>query len=349
MTIDEKKTRIRERLFNKTGEGFLESDFYDNDIYTDLHDEGVRLCLRYAPGFDFLFIDSQRRQAAVLHDVEVVLVYRGMVDHLLNLSSMLSAVTPTPGSLENKSLPLPWKGSSTFWLEISPFDWENGSYWWLHNDDHKLIFNYYLKNLFRFIVLHELGHAYHRHGWRRKNTSSNDLGIEHVAPNVHEVLQSEESRSDVNRIAGHAREIVADTFAFCELTKICRVEAIDPTEDIYSLPPIVCGFATSLLVVGPYFWSMGLVREMNEDAQINQYPTHAFRLQAIESDALRFADEINFPYGLEILHGAMKTTVSYIEKISGDQSYLHWRLKMNDHQHSEHYNLVINEKAKWEN
>lgn len=347
MNIDEKKILIREMLFKKTGEGFLNPDFYDNEIYIDLYKEGTHLCRTYAPGVDFLFVDSQRRQAAALHDQKVVLVYRGMVDHLLNLASMLSVVTPTPNPVENT--PPPWHTTPTLWLKTSPFDWENGVYWWLHSKEHKLLFHFYLKNLFRFIVLHEIGHIYHKHGWRRKINSTDDLGIEHVAPNIHEVQQGHELLDDFNRIATHAREIVADTFAFCELTNICWKEHIDPEEDIHSLTPLICGFATSFCVVGPFFWSMGLVNEMNEDVQTNPYPTHAFRLQAIESDALRLADAIIVPNGLGILHSTMKTTVDHIKEISGDHNYLYWRLKLNDPLHSEHYKLVIDEKTKWEN
>lgn len=347
MNIDEKKILIREMLFKKTGEGFLNPNFYDHEIYFDLHKEGTHLCREYALGVDFLFVDSQRRQAAALHDQKVVLVYRGMVDHLVNLASMLSVATPTPSSVENTNPP--WHTTPTSWLRKSPFDWENKAYWWLRSKDHKLLFDFYLKNLFRFIVLHELGHIYHKHGWRRKINSANDSGGEHVAPNIHTVLQSEELLDDSNRIATHAREIVADTFAFCELTNICRKEQIDPEEDIHSLTPLVCGFATSLLVVGPLFWSMGVVNEMNEDVQTNPYPTHAFRLQAIESDALRLTEAITFPKGPEILHSAMKTTDGYIKEITGDHKYLYWRLKLNDPLHGEHYKLVIDEKTKWEN
>ena len=347
MTIDEKKFLIKEMLFKKTGEGFLDPNFYDDDIYMDLYKEGSRLCKLYAPRVDFLFVDSQRRQAVAIHVQEVVLVYRGMVDYLLNLASMLSVVTSIPASVDNISTP--WYANPTDWLRISPFDRVNKSYWWLHSNHHKLLFNFYLKNLFRFIVLHELGHIHHKHGWRRKSTNPNDSGIEHVAPNVHEIYQRHESLGDVNRIAKHAREIVADIFAFCELINICRKETTDPAEDVRSLAPIACGFATSLCVVGPYFWGMGLVNEMNEDVQTNPYPTHAFRLHAIESDALRLADEINFSHGLEILYSAMITTASQIEKISGDQSYLNWRSKMNDPLHGEHYDLIIDEKRYWEN
>lgn len=347
MNLDEKKNFIIENLFKKTGERFLDPDFYDSEIYVDLCKEGKRLCLIYASGVDFLFVDSQRRQAAAIHDQAVVLVYRGMVDHLLSLASMLSSVTPTPSVVENTSPP--WHEASTSWLKTGPFDWKNKSYWWLHSKDHKLLFDFYLKNLFRFIVLHELGHIYHKHGWRRKSTSPTESGAEHVAPNIHEALQSNDSLYNSALLAMHAREIVADTFAFCELTNICKKETTDPAETIRSLTPIACGFAASLCVAGPFFWSMGLVNEMNEDVQTNPYPTHAFRLQAIESDALRLADEINFPHGLEILRSAMKTTVSHIEKISGDQSYLNWRLKLNNPLHVEHYNLVIDEKVKLEN
>lgn len=349
MTNEEKiREAIRTSCF-KHGEGFLEPQFYSDEIYSSLHDEATALCKRYASDATFFFVDGIARQAAAVHAPKAVLVYKGMVEHILRLASMLCSVVQTPTPATEARI-MPWSGRLEQWLSKNDFDSQCPEYWWLSSEEHRTVFDYIVLNLFRFVVLHEIGHIHHKHGWRRTQHAPNTLQINDLASETHWIAPPAGGQSGDEIIAIHAREIVADTFAFGVLTQLYPYDPDTPSHDSRSiLENTAFGFASSLTTVAPYFWSMSVVNKMNEHAQTNKYPTHTFRTQAVESEALRLADELNFPQGIEILKGAMLTNFYHIAKITGDQSHAQSRLLLNDENHLKHYELVITEKPNWEN
>ncbi|CAB5670327.1 Uncharacterised protein [Delftia tsuruhatensis] len=348
MTIEEKKAFLKAHVF-KNGENFISPESCDCLTYLKLMRNGVQLCQKYNNEIDFLLVDGSMRQAVAIHNPKVVVVYKGLIEHILRLASMICATLDAPTPRPANWI-APWRTLGyEDWLRSGGFDLKNKEYWWLFCAEHRLCFDYYVENLFEFVVLHEIGHIFHKHGWRRTVRKNSSLVVHDCATNVHQSNKINDDISADERIAAHAREIVADTFAFNQLAKKWR-----QLQEQYGEAPSQHGamleaLINALLLGAPFFWSLGVIHRMNERTQKNPYPTHMFRLHAVESDALRLAHEWGTPHGSFILNGTMKSNTKLIADITGDDSHLLSRLEMNEEVHGSHYKLIIEEKHNWEN
>lgn len=162
-----KKDQIYLRMFSHTGETFFDISFCEVEIFRDLYAEGVRLCQEYIPGgSDFFLVDSFQRQAVAIQDLSVVMVYKGLLDVVFGIASLAAATTPVPKGTADGSI-FPWRENVDSWLLQDSFDWDNERYWWLKSPEHRTVFDFYVRNLFRFIVLHEIGHMHNMHALRR--------------------------------------------------------------------------------------------------------------------------------------------------------------------------------------
>lgn len=370
VTIDgidmDKKILISRKLFSKTGETFIDTENIEIEAYKTLFKRGVEICGEYCAGsVDFYFVDSIRKQAVAVHEHNAIMIFKGFLDFMARVASMLAVVATMVSSLpENCSAP--WKGNIRSWLQEEDFNWGDEEYWWLANKECRRLFDFYLDNLFTFVMLHEVGHIHHMHDLRRINNqqSTQETKKETTRPAyssapdkplTHEIISEStiQVESYTDRLARHAREVVADTYGFQFLMEEIAKNKNDevPFFAQEHLEFIEKTFADAILTASSFFWGASMVaRDMDENHQENRYPTHAFRLQTIEATALEHGIcGLPIQTATEILKRSMNQTAEMLHEASGNTDYILWRLKSQNPIHFEHYRDVCEEVTKWYN
>lgn len=172
MNLEERLKRVIEELKVKVSEPeLLNLENLDDELYTTLAELGQALCTKIIPTTSqFYLLDSPKRNAVGIHSLSSIVVFKGMLDFIFRIASLAAAVTPCPTAPPDGAVN-PWKENVAFWLEEGPFFFDNEDYWWLRSSEHREVFDLYVKNLFQFIVLHEIGHFHHLHDARKKRHS----------------------------------------------------------------------------------------------------------------------------------------------------------------------------------
>jgi hypothetical protein len=317
-----------------------------DDIYHRLANIATTLCTVMIPGnSSFYLVDSPKKQAGIMHELSVVVVFKGMLNFIFRIASLAAAVTPCPAQPPPGAV-RPWAENLGHWLEEGPFFFDDERYWWLQSPDHRGVFDFYVENLFRFVVLHEIGHFHNMHGARRKELSNQ------------EPSSPAEKISEADKdLSVHVREVVADTYAFqffvqglIENLTEDDVQA-NNREDVAGAVK-TASFIVALNVVQLYFWLSDAIPSAEADFALNskKYPPHAFRMQAIESTALEHASRI-LPAALvrPSLAQAMEQTQTISENVAGTEDFISWRTKLNDPVFLEHYAKICQGVPEWAN
>jgi hypothetical protein len=290
-------------------------------------------------------VDSPKKQATVIHDLSVVVVFKGMLNFIFRAASLVAAATPCPTPAPVGTVP-PWAENLGHWLEEGPFFFDDERYWWLQIPDHRDVFDVFVDNLFRFVVLHEIGHFHNMHRARRA------------------ALSNEERSSPANRtneaaedFSIHVREIVADTYAFQfflqELIEILTDDdaPINSQKDV-AIAVKSASFVTALYTIQLYFWLSAAMPSARASFALKskEYPPHAFRMQAIESTALEHANRIlPSPLAQNSLAQAMEKTQTLSQNVAGTEDFISWRIKLNDPVFLGHYEKICQGSPNWAN
>jgi hypothetical protein len=167
----------------------------------------------------FAFTASARIQAQALYEPRSVVMTWRLFNRLCHLSANL--VSKGLYVKLGKQKPPVWtKDPSragrpmTSFIDLSSFNWRETSAAWSSDPERQWLFAYVLLTIFRFVVLHELGHIHYKHGLRR---GGHPVSLEVDA--IHPTLYPEE-----DAIPSQARELVADEFAWRVLTKLQAIE-----------------------------------------------------------------------------------------------------------------------------
>ncbi|WP_155254726.1 M48 family metalloprotease [Pseudomonas corrugata] len=168
----------------------------------------------------FTFSASPTIQACIVYRSNLVVMTAGMFNVLCRLASKIvssGAFVVFEGGAEPTWTPNVDNNfkSVTSGLSSVAFDWNLESRAWKQSPERMAIFAYVLKTLSRFVVLHELGHAYHNHGIRFQAGVSNFIDVDMAEP---------ELTTNESGVASQAREVIADNFAFNRLRKIQEME-----------------------------------------------------------------------------------------------------------------------------
>lgn len=322
----------------KPGEGILQiyTEDPDGEMYGLLLRQGKEVCASL-PGdkVSLYFVDGVRCQAGADSELKVVMVWKGMLDLIFKLASLVTIhAQPMPSGYQATSLP--WRNDVKVWLRGGIFDWESPDYWWLHDPVYRATFNSFTHAIFSFILLHEIGHFHNLHAVRRAERGAQQEG---------------ESAEDRVRLEQHAREVIADTYAFQFLMDELK-QKFFADEDYHPQKHIeiteAC-FTFALISVSATFWGFSGVIPMYESHQANLYPGHAFRLRTIQSAALEHG--IN---GLEpskahsLVSKAMKQSFGILSAMSGGD-FVTWDQALQDPSHGAHYEKVCEEVNNWSN
>ncbi len=336
--MDEIERRIAQRHF-KPGEGILQiyTEDPDGEMYDSLLRQGREICASL-PGdkVSLYFVDGVRCQAGADSELKTVMVWKGMLDLIIKLASLLTVhARPIPPAYQ--ASPLPWRHDVKVWLKDGVFDWESPDYWWLRDPEYRATFETFAFAIFCFILLHEVGHFHNLHAVRRAERGA--------SPEA-------EAADDQERLEKHAREVIADTYAMQflmdELKK--RLFADETHYDPHKHIAITQAcFTFALIAASATLWGFSVAIPMDESHQENSYPGHAFRLRAIQSTALEH--RIN---GLEphtahyIISTAMKQCAEIMSVLSGGD-FVTWDQALQNPIHGAHYEKVCEEVRNWSN
>jgi len=318
----------------------------DDDTYRCLANIGTLLCTKMIPGdSSFYLLDSPKKQATVIHNLSVVVVFKGMLSFIFRAASLVAAATPCPTPAPAGTV-TPWAENLGHWLEEGPFFFDDERFWWLQSPDHRVVFDFFVDNLFRFVVLHEIGHLHNMHSSRRETL-------------LNEELLSGTNTTDVavEDLSVHLREIIADTYAFQfflqELIEIlAEDDAHTNSQKDVAIALKSASFVTALYTIQLYFWLSAAIPSARASFALNskKYPPHAFRMQAIESTALEHINRI-LPSALanKSLAQAMGKTQTISQNVAGTEDFIKWRIKLNDPAFLEHYEKICQGSPNWAN
>ncbi|MHA7685092.1 hypothetical protein [Cupriavidus sp. PET2-C1] len=361
------KEAIRSKYFSQSGEGFVDIDDCTEQKVVELYAEGSLLCEKYLPeGSELYFIDSRRVQSGAEPEYSVVLVYRGMLNTIFKIASMAAttAKVPTPSSHERN---VPWRDDEAKWLWSDGFNWDDQSYWWLQDAQYRMCFDFHVDNLFRFVVLHEIGHLHNVHGIRKlaskekegllpPNSAARNPSTDDSENDTQGTANTKVAPPSNEAVSAHAREIVADTYAFQFLVQELS-SRLDDTHIPGDQPFLalsehvrVAGATMALATINLYFWAMAIAIPSKPMSEEDSYPSHAFRLQSIESTWLEHGYRM-VPQSrvAPVLSSSIQHSNDAITTFSSTQGYFPWRLQVSDSVYAEHYRKVCEEVPEWSN
>ena len=261
--------------------------------YGTMEQEAMCLCSHLDESTYFTFNCASRIQAYAVYDSRLIVVTAGFFDFLCRLagrivaSGLFSDVGQSqnqpnwnPDILRSERMPREIIQDEPFNVMAPP---------WQEDDERSGLFFYLLLTLFRFVILHEIGHLYYRHG-DRLGDSRVVMDIDSVEPR----LLSEEDALDAQ-----ARELAADNFAMqmllsiqeSELERIARTKLVAPLGE--KLLDTGQKRITFLLYVA-YIFFAAMDRRPGaspSDAIRMSHPPAAFRLVTVVASIMRIAEE----------------------------------------------------------
>lgn len=188
-----------------------------NEWYRHAEFEAKQLCAEFKPALYFTFNCNPELQAYAIHKTNLVVVTAGLFDFLCRLADRIVSkglFSEIGQPTKQTWMPDPERSAKTAreLIRGKPFDSDSAT--WKGDAERESLFFYLLLTMFRFVVLHEIGHLLHRHGERRGGVAAT-MDIDTVQP----LLLAEETALDAQ-----ARELVADKFAMDALQIILEAE-----------------------------------------------------------------------------------------------------------------------------
>jgi hypothetical protein len=325
---------------------FLDLATCGDDIFYRLADLGKGLCSDMIPGeSSFHFIDSSKKQAGVIYELSTVVVFQGMLNFIFRIASLAAGVERCPTQPPSNAV-RPWAQNVAHWVEEGYFFFDDERYWWLQSPDHRSVFDFYVENIFRFVVLHEIGHFHNMHGARRQERSNGESS------------SSSEGANDTHEdLSVHVREIVADTYAF-QFFLQGMIESLtededhaDNSEDLESTVELESTIL-ALNIVQLYFWLSDSIPSTRTGfvLDLEKYPPHAFRMQAIESTLMEHGTHIvNAALVKKSLAQSMRQTLTISSNVAGTEDFITWRSKLLDPVFFEQYAKICRSVPEWAN
>lgn len=361
-----KLDRVKAALdFSKHGEGFLDFGACGDDIFYRLTNIGETLCAEMIPGDSgFYLVDSLRKTGGTIHELSTVVIYKGMLNFIFRTASLAAAVTPCPTQAPAEAA-RPWAQNVAWWLEEGEFYFDDERYWWLQSPDRRSVFDFYAENIFRFVVLHEIGHLHNMHGARRKKPLGRQFPV--PAPGLSDGEKNDSTglgivdncsvSEDGEDFSRHIREVVADTYAF-QFFLHGLIEGLtepdsqtDDSDDAANAIKIA-SVIVALNFVQLYFWLSDAMPSTRTEFVLDgeKYPPHAFRMQVIESALLEHGNRILPVARIQAsLEQAMKQTLTISANVAGTEDFLAWRTKLRDPVFFEHYAKICQGVPSWAN
>lgn len=188
-----------------------------NEWYRFAELEAKQLCEGSGMELSFTFNCDRGLQAYAVYKSRLVVVTAGLFDFLCRLADRIvsKGIFPEIGKLADPVWnPDPSHAQQTARELIQDRPFDNNSPVWKENPDRKGLFFYLLFTSFRFVVLHEIGHFYHKHENRTKGATAS-LEVDSAQPRL---------LPHPDALDAQTRELVADKFAVDVLLRIVEGE-----------------------------------------------------------------------------------------------------------------------------
>lgn len=296
----------------------------------------------------FCFSADPRVQAYAIYDDQAIILSAGMFDLLCKLTASMvsSGLYPAVGTpsvaawnpdINNNLL------SVRGLLAGGIFNWNDAPSWSCDPDRMELFFQL-LRTMLRFVVLHEIGHLWHRHGERHQ--AGHRLEVDSGAPKLLSPKQAMESQ---------ARELIADQFALRLLLRGQHGEIQENLADksannlrhtILASPSAEIAF--SLLAIYCYFYAVDRQDWSATDVHLYSHPPAPFRLKALIADLLEFGALGIPPQECEdVISDAYLAANASIAMTFCRFPDLNWMTSMSDQNLSEHFANLHKQIPNW--
>lgn len=151
-------------------------------------------------GFDFLITTNRNPNAGVLYREKLIIMSQGLIDRLSKLAELIVS----SGVLDGEKVKLRYFDLDFSANSFRGFDNKGSIY---ETPQKTKLFHFVFTTLMSFVLHHEVGHVYHKHGERLQQ------------PNYFGDSQGHAKISAVDAISSHARELIADIHSFLKLMK----------------------------------------------------------------------------------------------------------------------------------
>lgn len=345
---------LHDNIFSITGETYFKPSDYQDRLYNELNFVGECCCRQYLEGYSsFYMIDSRRVQACAIHEKQVVLVYRGMLEFIFRIAAMMVGIERRQNEPNGKFYE-PWCDSLNLWLNDDEFEWENKNYWWLGEQTQRKAFDMLVEGIFVFIVFHEIGHIRNLHGVRRQNQAKEKISPTSHSIFIHKAVQDseEEKLNEQERLDNHAREIVADTYAFPTMISALK-DCHFPKHEYPDINPnglSATNFGLCVYIMASYFWALSIRSPMNNSTQNERYPSHAFRFNNLKSACLNNnlckGDICLTKLAIKI---GITSAISKLNSISDTDMFDEWLSATDTITNAKHYDKILANLPNWSN
>lgn len=146
----------------------------------------------------FAITTDQETRAGILYNEKLIFISFGLFDRICKLSELIVS----SGIIDNEKIE--YRYSSLDFID-NPFNGFIGESTLYDKDQKNTLFLIIFETLFNFIIHHEIGHHYHKHGERQHNTSTDRLFDDMI---------NHKKISKTEAIQSHARELIADKYSF---------------------------------------------------------------------------------------------------------------------------------------
>ncbi len=275
-------------------------------------------------GLEFTITTDRLARAGILYEERLIFISFGLFDRLCKLSELIVC----SGLIDNSSNTFRYASLD---LIDNPFTWPNEKKELFNTPDKNELFLFIFDTLFSFIVAHEIGHYHHKHGERKDDIKINLFD---------DIIGHREIKENI--ISSHAREIIADSFAFWN--------TIEKTKKYIRKKNFRNSYATFLTVfiLSSYFQMMDKNKCSFEEHSKSTHPLSIIRTRILfticmNNDELGINNE-NFP----ILLASVSTNIQKLFKIIDVEVLNNFLEETNDENFTKWFKLVHKEFPLWE-
>ncbi len=235
---------------------------------------------------DLLITSSKKIQAAAAFEPPTIIVTMGLALNICKLAARLvgSGVFVKFGETDPKWSPKEQIATSVIENELQEdiFIWNPAFFPWIDSGERQILYVFLVTSMFRYIVLHELGHVHFGHGRHRK--SNKLLMIDGVHEDCREYLKA---------IDLQAKEVVADGYALNAMLSYLNYEysfdQLDPARQMLRekmLPDARHRLRASLIAAFLVFQLLDRLDWTPEEARYASHPPAPFRMKTLYAASL---------------------------------------------------------------
>lgn len=298
----------------------------------------------------FTFVGAGDKQAGVIYSYNLIYVTCGMFNTLCHVAAKIvdKGIYNDIGSASKVDANFDSIDNVLTAREIldkeDTFIWDEMHFPWKSDKEKQFLFFYILDTMFKFLLLHEMGHLFHGHGNNQERKYSRNVETDSI---------DGDSRCS-DGIDSQARELVADVFAFDLLVKLQLEELKEKSTECMALflkEKILKTHKESLIFfldcVYLYFYMIDSYKWKGKNLRDNSHPPAAFRLQTIYSSVLPNIEDILHVDEMLVLKDAYRRSNITAARIFDRSPDYDWLGSMDSPQYVELYTDIYNRVPNW--